>query len=371
MNEVRKVKLRGRYGLAARRTAIWVGLALIGLGVLTPAARLRAQDPQACTATSSINANRRAGPSTFFVVLGVLAPGRTVDVHGQIIGADNYTWWLLDDDSWVRSDVVEVQGDCESVPQVFASGTPSEEARQAFAHGMAQVQAGDYAGALASLELARTRFSQADMADREVLVLLPLGVVYQALGQAEQARAALDDALTLWRAAGDQDGEAVTLMALGDTLRAQDDPDGALDAYQQALDIQLARGSRGGQALALHAMGLTYFEQARYTEALDYFQRALPIWFEISSRESAARTLQAIGDAYAAQGKPAEAVSLYGQALSLWQSIGNKQHEAETLLGLSQAFSALGDAERAAAYDAQAQVLLAKATPESTATPSN
>ena len=33
-------------------------------------------------------------------------------------GADGFLWWHLDDDAWVRSDVVEAKGGCAGVPVV-------------------------------------------------------------------------------------------------------------------------------------------------------------------------------------------------------------------------------------------------------------
>ena len=364
--------VRGKRGWEARRGALWIGLTLAVLGLLMlPASGLRAQGAEACTVTSSINVNRRAGPGTYFTVLNTLAPGNAAPVRGQVLSADNFTWWQLADGSWVRSDVVQTQGACDAVPRVLADGTPGEQGRQAFAQGLALVQQGDYEGALTPLELARVRFHQAGMLDREVLVLLPLGSVYQVLGQDLRARATLEDALALWRALDNPDEEAIVLIALGDVYRAQGAFAQAQDVYQQALDIQEARDNRSGQAVVLHALGLTSYAQEQYGEALTYFQRALPIWFEVSSRASAARTLQAIGDTYLAQAQTDEAISLYGQALSLWQSIGNKQRQAETLLSLSQAFSGAGDTAQAAAYDAQAQSLLATPEIPATATPSN
>ena len=366
------VIVRGKRRLEVKRSALWIGLALAVLGLLMlPASGLHAQGAEACTVTASISVNRRAGPGTYFTVLNTLAPGNPAPVHGQVLSADNFTWWQLEDGSWVRSDVVQTQGACDAVPRVLADGTPGEQGRQAFAQGLALVQQGDYEGALTPLELARVRFHEAGMLDREVLVLLPLSSVYQDLGDTARARATLEDALSLWRALDNADEEAFVLFALGDVYRAQGDYAQAQGVYQQAFDIQEARGNRSGQAVVLHAMGLTYFAQEQYGDALTYFQRALPIWFEVGSRASAARTLQAIGDTYLAQGQHVEAISLYDQALSLWQAIGSKQNQAETLLSLSKALSGTGDTAQAAAYDAQAQILLATPVIPATATPSN
>lgn len=72
----------------------------------------------ACSVRSSTNANQRSGPGTNFDRAGTLAGGVSAAVDGQATGADGFVWWRLGEGVWVRSDVVDEAGDCESVPIV-------------------------------------------------------------------------------------------------------------------------------------------------------------------------------------------------------------------------------------------------------------
>ena len=49
--------------------------------------------------------------------LGKLDAGKPSDVTGQAADDTGFVWWKLADGGWVRSDVVQEAGDCESVPE--------------------------------------------------------------------------------------------------------------------------------------------------------------------------------------------------------------------------------------------------------------
>lgn len=73
-----------------------------------------------CTVNSSKAVNKRSGPGTNFDNAGQLQSGTDGVVIGQAKGADGLTWWQLDDETWVREDVVTEVGDCTSIPVVEA-----------------------------------------------------------------------------------------------------------------------------------------------------------------------------------------------------------------------------------------------------------
>lgn len=70
-----------------------------------------------CMVNSDSGANLRSGPGTDFSRAGQLPAIHLQSVIGQTTGSDGFVWWQLEDDSWVRSDVVEEVGDCESVEE--------------------------------------------------------------------------------------------------------------------------------------------------------------------------------------------------------------------------------------------------------------
>lgn len=71
-----------------------------------------------CMVGSAQGANLRSGPGTEFNRLQALGAGVPADVVGYAVGSDNFKWWKLSDDSWVREDVVQEEGYCDTVPEV-------------------------------------------------------------------------------------------------------------------------------------------------------------------------------------------------------------------------------------------------------------
>jgi hypothetical protein len=62
--------------------------------------------------------NRRDGPGTNYNTPGTMASGSVLEVVGQAVGDDGMTWWKMEDNSWVRDDIVTVVGDCAGIPTV-------------------------------------------------------------------------------------------------------------------------------------------------------------------------------------------------------------------------------------------------------------
>jgi len=103
------------------------GIALIGRGADAKcegrdiwAYQIPTSTTGTCTVNSSKNINKRGGPGTTFESAGQLQSGSDAVVIGQAKGADGLTWWQLDDQTWVREDVVTEVGDCSGIPVVAA-----------------------------------------------------------------------------------------------------------------------------------------------------------------------------------------------------------------------------------------------------------
>ena len=74
---------------------------------------------RACTVTpNATSANKRAGAGTNFDIPGQLTASQPETATAQIKGDDDFVWWQLEDESYVRSDVVIEQGDCNFLPLV-------------------------------------------------------------------------------------------------------------------------------------------------------------------------------------------------------------------------------------------------------------
>ncbi|MEZ4667190.1 MAG: SH3 domain-containing protein [Anaerolineae bacterium] len=99
------------------------GIALLGQG---PKAKCEGRNiwaysvpatrPGVCIVTSGNAVNKRSGPGTDFSSPGKLPGGEEATVIGQARGSDGKTWWQIEDESWVREDVVTALGDCADLP---------------------------------------------------------------------------------------------------------------------------------------------------------------------------------------------------------------------------------------------------------------
>ncbi len=81
-------------------------------------------NPGVCEMRTVGIVNKRSGPGTNFEIVAELPPQFTAAVIGQAAGDDGFTWWQLDDETWVRSDIVAVSGDCGAF---FATPTPAAD----------------------------------------------------------------------------------------------------------------------------------------------------------------------------------------------------------------------------------------------------
>lgn len=72
-----------------------------------------------CSAiTTPGDTNLRRGPGTSFEIAGVVGGGLEYTVIGQAINQSGFTWYQFENNLWARQDVVELQGDCTSIPMV-------------------------------------------------------------------------------------------------------------------------------------------------------------------------------------------------------------------------------------------------------------
>lgn len=99
------------------------GIALVGRGPdsLCEGSNIWAYDapvfiPGLCEVTSGGTVNKRSGPGTNFDRAGTLAGGERLQVVGQAEDGSDFIWYELEDDSWVREDVVSLLGDCGDIP---------------------------------------------------------------------------------------------------------------------------------------------------------------------------------------------------------------------------------------------------------------
>jgi hypothetical protein len=70
-----------------------------------------------CEATAGGDINKREGPGTDFDRAGQLRGGRSTEVIAFAEGDDDFIWYQLEDETWVREDLVELSGNCDDLPE--------------------------------------------------------------------------------------------------------------------------------------------------------------------------------------------------------------------------------------------------------------
>jgi len=106
-------------------------------------------------------------------------------------------------------------------------------------------------------------------------------------GSAESLQQAIrkwEQALPLWQKVGNQEKEALLNLALG---RVYDDlgfKPKALEYYDQALPLYRTIKDRAGEATTLNNIGRVYDDLGEKQKALDYYQQALPLRRAVGDR---------------------------------------------------------------------------------------
>lgn len=72
---------------------------------------------QSCEVIAGATVNRRSGPGTNFAIAGQLTSGSITEAVAQTRGSDGFTWYELEDGSFIREDVIRTQGACAGLPQ--------------------------------------------------------------------------------------------------------------------------------------------------------------------------------------------------------------------------------------------------------------
>lgn len=74
-------------------------------------------EPGVCNVLASGTVNKRSGPGTDNDRAGQMSSGETLEVVSQTEGSDGYIWYELEDDSYVREDIISIVGDCNDIEE--------------------------------------------------------------------------------------------------------------------------------------------------------------------------------------------------------------------------------------------------------------
>jgi uncharacterized protein YraI len=73
-------------------------------------------DENLCRIVTTEEVNLRRGPGTNYERAGTLPANETFVVIGQFTNESGFVWYKLENNFWVREDVITLQGDCTNVP---------------------------------------------------------------------------------------------------------------------------------------------------------------------------------------------------------------------------------------------------------------
>lgn len=188
----------------------------------------------------------------------------------------------------------------------------------------------------------------------EAAALTSVGLVYDALGEKQQALDCLSQALPLWRAIGDRGGEARTLTNTGTIYVSMGERQKALTYFNQALPLWQAIGNTNGVAATLTNTGFVHDALGEKQKALDYYRQALPLFHDTGNRGGESATLSNIAKVYDALGEKQKALDYFNQALVIQRLIADRRGEASTLVSMGATYHTLNEEQKALDYYKQA-----------------
>jgi DNA-binding SARP family transcriptional activator/tetratricopeptide (TPR) repeat protein len=186
------------------------------------------------------------------------------------------------------------------------------------------------------------------------LMAMHAGMARLETGRPAEALAYLERALDLRAAAGNPREEAVTRINLGIAYRHLDRLDDALDSYRRAAALLSTAGDERAVSVCLLNLGCLHTARGEPTEGLAELRHALSIQRRIGDEQSAGYTLTSMGEAHLSAGDIAAAIDRLQDALALQQRIGDRHTAAASHDTLGRCHQALGDDRTALGHFRQA-----------------
>ncbi|MCM3906468.1 MAG: CHAT domain-containing protein [Pyrinomonadaceae bacterium] len=184
----------------------------------------------------------------------------------------------------------------------------------------------------------------------EATALNNIGLIYDSLGEKQEALRYYTRAIPILQTAGDRRVEAYTLNNVGLVYDSLGEKQKALDNYARALQMLQTVGDRRAEAATLNNIGFVYNSLGEKERALDYFGRALPILRAVGDRHVEAITINNVGYVYESLGEQVKALDYFNQALPILQLVGDRRVEAITLNNIGLVYSSLNEKQRALEY---------------------
>jgi tetratricopeptide (TPR) repeat protein len=232
--------------------------------------------------------------------------------------------------------------------QTLASNLETPTFETGYLWGQYYEATGNYAKAMAAIELALADSRDKKDLAGEARCLAHLGLIARRQGSYEPAKDWYQQALSLFEpksASNDLEAWALTqaLNGLGAVYRQQGDFDQARNCHERALILSRQTNNRSGEAQACNELGATQFYERHLAEALAYYRQALEIRQAIGDRAGEAMSVSNLAQVTRDMGDYGQAQKYLAEGLSIFQATGNRWDEANVWNDLGILFQELGN----------------------------
>ncbi len=218
-----------------------------------------------------------------------------------------------------------------------------------FQRGYLRGVRGELASGMTDLRRANDIYERMGLWEQASNALDAVAILYNRLGDYEQARRYFEQALGAQRSAGLLREQAVTEHNLGRALERLGDWAGARKAFDAVLEISGQIAYARGQAYGLRGLASVSNAQGRPDEALKLLTRASAIQANVPDERLRAQIALQRGIALRLARRPAESVPAFKEALRVFEHADAQIEAASTHGELAASLAALGDYK--AAYE--------------------
>lgn len=171
----------------------------------------------------------------------------------------------------------------------------------------------------------------------EGIALLSSGLIYEQLGEIQNALDVYTQSLEIWQDIKNRQYEGSAVNNLGIIYNDLGEYEKAISNYNQAIKIQTAIGNRPSIGIYLNNLAYAYMRLENYAEAEKFFRQSLEIKKEDESnrgQRSVAVTLNNLGTNLSLNGNLLNGIKYLQQSLDLRRKIEDKWGIANSLLNL-------------------------------------
>ncbi|HJW10239.1 MAG TPA: tetratricopeptide repeat-containing diguanylate cyclase [Albitalea sp.] len=260
-----------------------------------------------------------------------------------------------------EGDLRELSGDSVQAMALYEQAVAAAEqahddealANALYQRGYLRGVRGEYANGLVDLRRANQTFERLELPGQALTALNAIAILYNRMGDHEQARQTYEAALKAQQAAGMRREQAVTLHNLGRALENLGQWDAAQRAFESTLALSRELAYPRGEAYALRGLASVRNARGAPVEALALLDQSNALQQRSADERLRAQVLLQRGMALRALHRPAEALRALNEALEVFRKADSPAELASTHGELAATLADTGDWR--AAFEQQAR----------------